>query len=318
MTEPVLTVTLHPALDKTLELAAWQPGQVLRPTACHLGAGGKGLNVARVLAAFGVPVVAHAPLAGHAGAFVAEAVAAAGVQMKATWLPQGETRTCLTLLLPDGGPQPTEIHDPHPWVDEGSFQALRQAVRADLARGAAWLVLSGSLPPGLGPEAWEALLADAAEFGVPASLDTHGAGMAAVAKGPALIKPNAPEASAYLGQAPDPQAPEAALAALQALGAQAVLLSLGPDGAAYADATGAWACPAPEVQACNPVGSGDAMLAGFLAGRLQGLPLPEALALAVAAGSANAEAPRAAQVAPDRARTLAASLAPTALPTTHR
>ena len=283
----ILTVTLNAAIDKTHIIPGFGVGAVNRPTAVLALAGGKGINVARVLRALDEPVLATGFVAGHAGAHVLSLMAGEGIPHNFQRLAAGESRTCLAVVHPEGPPH-TEINEPGPRVDEAAFEAFVASYEAMLPQ-ASWVALSGSLPPGLDAEAYLRLIASAKLAGKRVSLDTSGPELpGAIAGAPDVIKPNQKEAELVLGEPLSPANVPAAVERLLALGPRIVALTLGAAGAAIATQGEAWWVAAPDVQVVNPIGSGDSFLAALLAMTDRGASLAEAARWAVAAGSANA------------------------------
>lgn len=283
----ILTVSLNAALDKTYLLPGFAAGHVGAPTRTLAMAGGKGINVARLLAALGEPALVVGLVAGHTGAHIAHCLDEEGLPHALLRLNTGESRTCVAVVDPRAGTL-TEIHETGMAVSAADFEGFLARFEQHAPR-ARHVALSGSLPPGLGPSAYTALMAAARAHGCTVSLDTGPQTLAsALAAGPDLIKPNQPEAEALLGMAIGPDSLVPALDALISRGARAVALSLGAAGAAYAGPEGRYFFAAPEVDVVSAIGSGDAFLAAWLHASGRGADAREAGRLAVAAGSANA------------------------------
>lgn len=283
----ILTVTLNAAIDKTHLLPGFRTACVNRPQEVVALAGGKGINVARVLRTLGEPVMATGVVAGHTGRRIEACLAAEGIPSTFHRLAQGESRVCLAVIDPAGG-APTEINEPGAAIDADDFAAFRMHYSL-LLPNCRWVALSGSLPPGLEPDAYAALIRLARAAGKPVSLDTSGAALGALlAEAPDVIKPNQTEAEEVLGVSLVADNLADAVSRLLARGARTVALSLGANGAVFADRDEAWLVPSPPVRVLSPIGSGDAFLAAFLSARLQGRSLAEAGRRAVAAGAANA------------------------------
>lgn len=283
----ILTVTLNAAIDKTHLIPGFGVERVNRPAEVIALAGGKGINVARVLTTLGQPTLATGLVAGHAGAFIEDCVKREGIPHAFMRLPAGESRTCLAVVHPETGTT-TEINESGAPVDAAAFQAF-MAMYRDLLPDAEWVALSGSMPPGLDGEACLAMMKAAREAGKRVTLDTSGPPLArALAGRPDIVKPNQHEAEDVLGFAITPETLGAALSGLIDRGAGLVALTLGGSGAAIATPQEAYFFTAPAVRVVNPIGSGDSFLAGLLAGLTRGRALAEAGALGVACGSANA------------------------------
>lgn len=283
----LLCLTPNPAIDRVLVVPGFRAAEVCRVQQRQDLAGGKGLNVARAARTLGFPARAIGPLAGDTGRAIARLAADEGLDSDWTWLPSGESRICVLVTDPAAHDTLT-INEQGPPLGASDWALLAGQVRA-ATRGASGLASSGSLPPGVAPADFVALLSDLAAA-LPVFLDTSGAALAAALGSPlAMIKVNGHELGEALGRSvetPD-QAAEAARAVL-ARGPRAAVVSLGRQGAVAVDGRGAWwACP-PPIAPVSPVGSGDALMAGVATATLRGEPLAAALRLGVACGTANA------------------------------
>ena len=206
MTSPILVVSLNPALDVTHHLSSVDWAGVNRPQRVTARPGGKGLNVAFTLRALGAAARVVGVAGGAAGAAVRDGAAAGGVP--ATFTPVGgETRRSFTVV--DGGRgQAAVFNEPGPEVSAEEFAAFLAAYLTELAT-ASVVVLTGSLPPGLGPGSYAELIATARRAGVPAVLDTGGEALRlGAAAGPEIIKPNLAELELAAGHSlREPSAP---------------------------------------------------------------------------------------------------------------
>lgn len=285
----LLIITPNPALDRTMVFPGLRLGAVQRTDDVVVAAGGKGLNVARAARALGQPALLCAPLGGLTGDLVARLAEAEGLAGRWSHHAAGETRTCVLLVDPQGG-DATALNKSGPVFSADDWAAFAATALAASAEAGLCLV-SGSLPRGVGAEQLGGLLANLGAAGRRAIVDTSGAPLgAALAARPYGVKVNGAELGAALGRGElvDVAGAVAALAGLRAGGLGLAAVSLGALGAVAADDTGAWwACP-PPIRLVSTVGSGDSLLAGLAAGLLRGLPLPEALRLGVACGSADA------------------------------
>lgn len=285
----IYTVTLNPALDREYQVPALAFGEVLRAAAVRDDLGGKGFNVSRALLALGEPSVAVGFVGGHAGRRIAEGLSALGLATELVELAGGETRTNVTVVAPD---RHVKVNEPGPAVSPEEQARLVARVRALARAGDLW-VLSGSLPPGSRPELYAELVRILQGAGARALLDTSGPALrAGCAAAPFLVKPNAVEAEELTGlDAGAPAARAAAIGAVHRLGPAHVLLTLGAEGAVLSDGARTWRATPPAVDERNPIGAGDALLAGVVFGLARGLALPEALRWGVAAGAAAASLP---------------------------
>lgn len=283
----IVTVTLNPAIDKTLIVHAFKPGATNRAAIDRIELGGKGINVARTLKRLGCDVIATGFLGADDHHGTRAMLAQHGIE--ADFVPVvGETRVNLKLIDPLTGVE-TEINEPGFTVPPDAISMLSAKLRA-LARHASVMVLSGSLPPGTPVDLYAQLVALVRAEGVRALLDTGGAALAhGLAAGPDLVKPNRAEAEALLGTSltDDPGLAAAAERMLD-MGARGVVISLGPDGALSASRDGMWRAYSPAVTPLSTVGAGDAMMAALAYGLMQSLAPPEALRFATAVGCAAA------------------------------
>ncbi|MFC1401152.1 MULTISPECIES: 1-phosphofructokinase family hexose kinase [Streptacidiphilus] len=283
----IVTLTPNPSLDRTLEVPDLHRGVVLRATARRTDPGGKGVNVSRALAANGRKTVAVLPCGGIVGSRLAELLAPQGVEVLAVPV-LGEIRVNISVVEPDG--TVTKINEPGPVLTPQELDALAEAaVRA--GQGAAWVALSGSLPPGAPDDLYARLITRIREAGGPLiAVDSSGVPLvAALAAGPDLVKPNRAELAEASGL-PVTTLGEAVTAALalRDRGARTVLASLGADGALLVDGSGAVHGRARVAEPRSAVGAGDALLAGYLSAGNGGT---EALAEAVAWGAAATSLP---------------------------
>lgn len=269
----IVTLTLNPSLDRTLEVDRLRRGGVTRASSVHFDPGGKGVNVTRALRAFGVASCAVIPCGGPDGGELVRMLGEAGVPVVAVPV-GGRTRSNVTLV--ESGGRSTKVNAPGDPLTEEELAALADAVLdacgADGSAGdegptASWVVLCGSLPPGVPDGVYASLTALFAAHGVRVAVDTSGPALSlAVAAGPDLVKPNREELAAAAGR-PLRSLRDVVEAAgeLRDAGAGAVLASLGPDGAVLVDAKGAVFCTADAVEPRSTVGRGRA--AGRVPGR---------------------------------------------------
>ncbi len=293
----IVVVCLNPALDVTHHVDAVDWGGVNRPRAVRARPGGKGLNVARTLHALGVDVLALGLAGGVTGAGVEAALRERCVPAALTPV-AGETRRTFSVVADS---RVTAFHEAGPTIGEEEFARFRGGYEQAL-EGATAVVLSGSLPPGLADGTYATLIETAAAAAVPAVLDTHGEALRrGAAAGPAIVKPNLTELAALAGPAASSAlAPPAdgaadrataAAAAGQLRGAQAVVITLGPDGLLAATGDGCWRARAPAAVDGNATGAGDAVAAALAHGLVLGRPWDERLRHAAALGAAAAAAP---------------------------
>jgi 1-phosphofructokinase len=275
----IVTVTPNPSIDRTLRIPPLERGHVIRAVSATAEAGGKGINVARALAAHGQETLAVAPLsAASAVEFLALLGTAAAVEAVPI---AGPARVNVSLVEDDG--TVTKVNEPGPELSAAEVEALLDRVAA-LAAGAAWVAGCGSIPPGAPPDFY-ARLAGRVPAGVRVAVDADGAALREAAGARvALLKPNLAELEGLVGrQLPTLGAVIEAAARVVAAGIDGLLVSLGADGALFVDADGATHAEARVEDVVNTVGAGDALLAGFLAGGGGRDALRSAVAWSVAA-----------------------------------
>lgn len=284
----ILTVTLNAALDVTYPVASLVPHSTHRVESPSARAGGKGVNVARVLHGAGEPVLATGLAGGVTGALIRADLRTAGVPEAMVYL-AGESRRTVAVVAADTG-DATLFNEPGPRVSDAEWAAFLAAYD-DLAGRADVVVCSGSLPPGVATDAYAELVTRAGD--VPVIVDASGPSLvAAAAAGAALLKPNLPEAVATTGQ----QDPVVAGRTLRDHGADAVVVSAGADGLVAVTRDGSWRATPPAPLPGNPTGAGDASVAALAAGLRTGIDWPARLCAAVAWSAGAVAAPLAGDV----------------------
>lgn len=304
----IVTVTPNPSIDRTVTLGSpLTRGAVHRVTSVTTEAGGKGVNVARALTLAGLDTVALLPASADDPLVVA--LHASAVPFRC--LPTAEpVRTNLTITEHDG--TTTKLNERGASLDSSTVEALTEAVFAH-AETAAWVTLSGSLPPGM-PDHWYAdVLARLASYPCRIAVDTSDGPLAALVASldraaPDLLKPNAEELAGVLGYSPqaleaavaqgDPEPVVSAARQLVDRGVAAVLATLGSAGAVLVDETGNWMASPPPITPRSTVGAGDASLAGYVRAEVSGAVPARRLQMAVAYGSAAAALPGSAMPGP--------------------
>ena len=289
----IITLTLNPSLDRTVEIDELVRGQVLRAASSHVDPGGKGVNVTRALLANGIASRAVLPCGGEEGQHLVRLLQAEGVDPICVWI-SGHSRSNLTLAEPNG--TVTKINEPGPAlsmveVDAVLAEVLAAAAGPGTGRPAAdWVVVCGSTPPGLPVVAVTQLCERIVAAGVRLAVDTSGPALrAAAAAGADLVKPNREELAEVVGRELTALGDVVdAARELRSWGAGTVLASLGAEGAVLVDDDGVVVGSAPVDRPRNAVGAGDALLAGFLAAGAKG---SDALAEALAWGAAAVNLP---------------------------
>ena len=288
----ILTVTLNPSLDEWVALERLQAGALNRADSASRYPGGKGINVSRVLHELGGRTTALAIAGGHDGAILGGLLRRTGLPHRFVTV-EGATRN--NYQIQTRTPRAlTQINCPGPRVAAADLRRLEALIRGFRPRPAV-LVCSGSLPPGAPAATYYRLTALACRLGLPAVVDSSGPALRrSLSARPWLIKPNHHEAQELLGvRLRSRRQFVQAARRLAAMGPEAVILSLGPDGAVLAarrQAQAWWAVP-PAVRVDSPVGAGDSLVAGVVLGWQRTRSLPEALRFGVACGTAAAMTP---------------------------
>ncbi|GBC97152.1 Tagatose-6-phosphate kinase [bacterium HR16] len=284
----ILTVTLNPSVDRLIYVKQLVPHDTNRILRIEEDAGGKGVNVARVLKRLGVPAVATGFLGGRAGRYVQHELSEIdGVECRFVWV-DGDTRTNLAVQEEDGSP-PTALNERGPQISPKELDTLLHLVGA-LSQEARFVVLGGSLPPGVPTDIYATLGEISSRHGAKVVLDADGEPLVhGLRASPYLIKPNENETERLLGRAID-TLEDAAVAAqeLHRGGVPVVIVSIGEKGAAIACADGCWVAIPPRVRAVSTIGSGDSMIAGALSVLVRSGTIEEAIRWGTAAGAATA------------------------------
>lgn len=266
----VVTVTLNPAIDQSVVVDELKPGEVHRVRASRRQAGGKGVNVATMLS-----------LGGHAstvsGFLGAENTAIFETHFNRHDLEDafvrvpGETRVGIKILDDKAGT--TDLNFPGAKIDAAARTQLRSCL-LERAESGVWFVFGGSLPIGFSVEEFVDLLASLQETGAKLAVDTSGPALAAAIElGVDLIKPNEHELAGALGLAD--ARPKTVMAAVDALSLETMILSMGSQGALFVSGAEKVLAKPPALDVISTVGAGDSLLAGYLAGVLQGLSLED-------------------------------------------
>jgi tagatose 6-phosphate kinase len=299
--ERLVGVSLNPAIDKVAAVDRLEPGRIHRPELLATVPGGKAINAVRVARTLGAAADIVAVVAGHAGAWVVEQLAARGVP--GWFVPlKGETRTCLSVLDRETG-ELTEFYEPGLDMPDDQWSAVEGALRDGVADrpNATVVLLAGSLPLGAPAHAYRRLAVVATSAGARVVVDVGGAPLAAALEArPWLVKINAAEAAATTGL-PTTDRHDVVTAARRIIrdGAEQALVTMGIEGAVLVTDAATWSVGrAPEVGRFS-VGSGDALVGGFVAALARGEDVPTAFRYGAAAAAANALIPGQGELDPD-------------------
>lgn len=290
----IISVTLNPSVDHALFLDELKIGDTNRVQRVERDAGGKGINLSRVVAELGSRTQATGFIGGGTGAYVRAVLDQQRVEHCFVDVP-GETRTNFSVEDNSGRP-PTTFNERGPHISAEDFEGLLNKVR-EVAPGASWLALGGSLPPGVPGDVMATLTGVGHEAGCKVMVDADGEALKlCVSARPNFIKPNMKEAGRLLGRLieTEEEAREAAVEILDLLcedgGLQDrfVVLSQGAQGALLATPDGLYKGHSPQVVPKSTIGSGDSLIAGILWALEEGLGYVEAFRWGMACGAATA------------------------------
>ncbi|HXG75326.1 MAG TPA: 1-phosphofructokinase family hexose kinase [Gaiellaceae bacterium] len=285
----IVTVTVNAALDRTLTVPVFQLGYRHRSSDVLTLAGGKGINVARALKLLEQPVVATGLAGGRTGTRIVEELTAEAILNDFVRIAH-ESRTSTAVVDPTAGTY-TEINEWGPEVTRAELDMLLEKLRY-LSRGAEFVVLAGSLPRKVPTSFYADAIRDLARRDVRVVLDSEGEPLElGAAAGPFLVSPNQREAEQLVGQELEDDADFLmALEAIAEMGPRNVLITLVNGAFArlrHGRKTLHLRAFAPHQDPMSQVGSGDVLLARFLASVLEERPPADALRQAVAAGAAS-------------------------------
>jgi 1-phosphofructokinase len=285
----IVTVTLNPAVDKTLLVRGFSVGKTNRGEIERLDPGGKGINVAKALNQLGCPATAIGFVAGMNGRFILRALEALEIQADFIDV-EGETRVNLKITDPDDGNE-TEINESGFTVKPEDLERFKEKL-GEYASRAKVVVFSGSLPPGAPYDTYASLLAIARARGAKTILDTSGAALTKGMYGrPDFVKPNRAEAEELLHRSLDNRCELArAVRELLDMGPSMTAISMGAEGLVAGHRDHITLAVPPAVEARSSVGAGDALVAAFAYAMVEGLEFDAAVRLATAMGAATTAA----------------------------
>lgn len=286
----VVTLTMNPALDVTADADQVLPTEKIRCRAERYDAGGGGINVARFIHALGEPVSAVFAAGGSTGSRVIDLVNAAGVPNTPVPI-GGSTRESFTVNERTTGRQYRFVL-PGPVVNAAEQDQCLDALRR-AAASARFVVASGSLPPGVRPDFYQCVADVCRRADARLILDASGGGLTHVTSGVRVLKPSVRELRECIGRPLDTEAEQIAAAReLIARGmTDAVVVSLGSQGALVVESSRSERVPAIAANTVSGVGAGDAMVAGMVVGLLRGWALGRAVGYGTAAAAAKLQTP---------------------------
>lgn len=258
----IVTVTMNPAIDKTVEVDELRPGGLNRIKKVEYDAGGKGINVSKTIRELGGQSVAVGFLGGNAGKTIENVLKSKGISSDFIWV-DGETRTNTKVFQEKGGV--TELNEPGPAPTEEDLTELLKKIEK-YAKPDTLFVLSGSVPSGVDKGIYGRITELVHEKGAKVLLDADGELFRrSLAFRPDIMKPNREELAEFAGMEEDISAENIRSIAekFQAEGTDIVAVSMGKDGAMLFMKDYKVKCPAVPVKKHSTVGAGDAMVAGL-------------------------------------------------------
>lgn len=302
----ILTVTLNAAIDRTVAVPNFRLGRRHRAVEANTVAGGKGVNVARALKLLGRPVIATGLAGGPTGSRILELLVEEGILNDFTRIRE-ESRTNLAVIDPTSGEQ-TEINDRGPAVAAEEIEHFIEKL-VYLAKGAAFCVIAGSIPPGVEPSVYARIVGELREVGVPVLLDSYGDAMRLGLRAePAVVAPNVDEAEEAVGnEFSDYEDLSAGLQGLIEMGARDAIITREAGCMAICGEgleRRRYEVEIEPLEAVAAVGSGDAFVAGYVAARYEERPPAECLAYGVACGAESTQHLGAGTLGPDEVERL--------------
>jgi 6-phosphofructokinase 2 len=281
----IYTVTLNPALDRTLWVEKISPDDSNRIEREEKYAGGKGIDVSKVLTHLGVKNRALGFIGGFAGEELEGLLVNQGISCDFVPI-SGETRTDIIVYDMSTKAQ-TEFNAQGPVIQPYELMKIVQKIKKN--EHADIIVVSGSLPAGVHPEIYRKIVEISRTKGAKVFLDTDGDALKVGIHGfPNIIKPNIHELNRLVGE--DLKGTDEIIVAARrilGLGVEIVLVSMGAHGMLCVSGKEQYHAVPPRVKVLNTIGAGDSAVAGFVYGMISGKDLRDSLIFAVAAGTAT-------------------------------
>lgn len=286
----IYTLTLNPALDLELHIDQFQFNSVSRAKGSQLDCGGKGFNVSRMLKNVGVPSVAMGFIGGKNGERLESDLKALGIATDFTRI-GGETRINVSIVA-DKNAEHVKVNEAGPRIHDAELERMVAQIKNHLVKDD-WWVLGGSLPPGVPADFYARLITMMNNAGVNSILDTSGEALKVGSQAkPTLIKPNIDEALELVGiNASEAGKFDDWVGEVLSLGPKNLVISLGKDGALYANNEVLETIESPSIVERNPIGAGDSLVAGLVWQLSTGADYATALRHGIACGAATASKP---------------------------
>lgn len=258
----IVTVTMNPAIDKTVEIDTLCPGGLNRIQRVEYDAGGKGINVSKTIKELGGESIAVGFLGGNSGRTIENVLNQKGIRNDFVWVEQ-ETRTNTKVFEKSG--ELTELNEPGPVISPEQSQELLDKISAYASEGTL-VILAGSIPSGVDSDIYAQIIRMVHEKGGKVLLDADGKLFReALEAVPDIIKPNRVELEEYMGidyRASEKELLDAAEKFLES-GIETIAVSMGKSGAMFVRDGYQVKCPALSVKSHSTVGAGDAMVAAL-------------------------------------------------------
>ena len=285
----ILTLTINPAVDRTVlvdHLVFEDRGYILSRSD---GAGGRGINASRVIHSFGGKTAAILTAGGDTGAKIQELLKNDGFPSHVVPI-RSESRTNLTISDKQG--LTVKLNELGPPLEQSELDALKRMVEVRIKK-ASWLMICGSLPPGVPPHFYCELIDLARASGVNSLLDADGEALLhGLESSPTVVTPNQHEAERLLNRALLTRSQFLdAVQRIKAMGPESVILSLGSRGVVANNGNELLEAIPQRIDALCPIGAGDALAAAFVWATAKKRPFADAVRWGVAAGTASAAQP---------------------------
>lgn len=258
----IVTVTMNPAIDKTVEIGKLVCRGLNRIRKVEYDAGGKGINVSKTIHELGGCSVATGFLGGNNGQVISNVLKEKGIACDFVWV-SGETRTNTKVVEDDGSL--TELNEPGALITEKDIQELKNKLLG-YADQRTMFIFAGSIPAGVSKDIYGEMIRLVKEKGACVLLDADGeAFYKSVEAGPDIIKPNQVELEEYFGLQEGTDTTELIRSAesLEKKGVKNIVVSMGKNGALFLMEDYKVRCPGLSVKAHSTVGAGDAMVAAL-------------------------------------------------------
>ncbi len=283
----IITITLNPAVDKTVEIQDFEVGTVNRVASVRLDAGGKGINVSKVIKSLGGESCSAGILGGNTGNFIKDCLNGMGIENKFLYI-EGETRTNLK-VVDSKRKTNTDINEPGPQLTVEEITAFEKMISGMIKKDSV-VVFSGSVPANVDKAVYGKWIRAARETGAKTILDADGELLKyGIEAGPYMVKPNIHELESFFGEKIEGvfEAESHARKLIDMYGVEFVAVSLGAKGAIFLNKECSLFANGIDVEVKSTVGAGDSMVAALTYSLDMGYGFEKSVLLAVASATAN-------------------------------